>query len=305
MQRLSVLGLAHKPVSLLYNNKPQPQPQRPVAALVAAPAPKPAPAPAPAPAPKPARVTKKAFLVGINYIGTPNELSGCINDVMSMRDLLKTKFGYTSFEIQTDNLPIRPTKTNILAGLNRLISGSVAGDTLFFHYSGHGTLVPDRNSDEPTRLDSAIVPLDFLAKGTILDDDLRAIFCKAPAGVQIFCLVDACHSGTAFDLRYQYTDDSYETVLKQTLTEYKQYPKTPANIMMMSACLDSQYAADTFENNKNCGALTWAFLDVAKPGIKFKYLLKDVNTKLKSSGYSQRPQLSCGNATNAETLLNF
>lgn len=258
------------------------------------------------PVPVPRIPQKKAFLVGINYVGTTAQLEGCVNDVISMHQFLRSKFGYNTFEIQTDYSNIKPTKANIIAGLYRLITGSIAGDTLFFHYSGHGTLIPDRNGDEPTGVDSAIVPLDFSTKGTILDDELRAIFNRVPAGVQVFCITDACHSGSMFDLRYQYTDDSTDQVLRQTLAEYKQYAKTPANIMMLSACLDSQYAADTFENNKNCGALTWAFLEVASnSGMKFKHLLKDVNLKLKSGKYSQRPQLSCGNATNAETVLNF
>lgn len=33
-------------------------------------------------------MTKKALLVSINYPGTPNELHGCVNDVIAMSQLL-------------------------------------------------------------------------------------------------------------------------------------------------------------------------------------------------------------------------
>lgn len=265
---------------------------------------------------------KKALLVGINYVGTSAELRGTINDVNDIRSFLSSKCGYSTFEMQTDNTPVKPTRANILQGLHRLVAGSIAGDSLFFHYSGHGTQVHDRNGDEVSGLDSAIVPLDYKQSGTIIDDQLRAIFNRAPIGVRIFCIVDACHSGSAFDLRYQYTDTSiphptqtqanavYNSnmwTLRQTTTEFKQYPRTPANIIMVSGCLDSQYAADTYENDKFCGAMTWVFLESLKVSttIKCKHLLKDMNARLRMSGYTQRPQLSCGNAFNGDTILNF
>ncbi len=42
---------------------------------------------------------KFALLVGINYIGTPNELSGCINDVIMVRKYLIEKRGYLDSNI--------------------------------------------------------------------------------------------------------------------------------------------------------------------------------------------------------------
>ena len=38
-----------------------------------------------------------AFLVGINYTGTANELYGCINDTKNIQDLLKNKYNFTNF----------------------------------------------------------------------------------------------------------------------------------------------------------------------------------------------------------------
>ena len=274
------------------------------------------PAPRPVSIVSPVRLPiKRALVVGINYIGTSSQLSGCINDVKDMRSILQGK-GYSVISI-TDETHLKPTNANIVASLVQLTTGLLSGDKIVFHYSGHGTQIPDRNGDEPAGLDSAIVPLDYEIAGSISDDTLRAIFSKVPANVDVFSLIDACHSGTSFDSRYQYTDasipDSTQMVpgatynpdlwtLRQMVTEHKQYGKTNANIMMISACLDQQYAADTYENKKFCGALTWAFMETFKvtSSLKYKHLLKDISARLRMGRYSQTPQLSCGLAFNGE-----
>ena len=50
----------------------------------------------------------------------------------------------------TDDQPerLKPTTQNILDSLDWLTSDLKAGDQLFFHYSGHGTQMPDRDNDE-------------------------------------------------------------------------------------------------------------------------------------------------------------
>jgi hypothetical protein len=66
--------------------------------------------------------------------------------------------------------------------------------------------------------------------------------------------------------------------------------------------MDDQTSADTVDaKNLPSGAITNALLEVwAKYGvnIKFKYLLWDIRTSLKKSGYTQIPQLSCSNNIN-------
>ena len=51
-----------------------------------------------------------------------------------------------------------PTKSNIRAGLTRLVKETVAGDSLLFFYSGHGTQVPNFNGREKDGRDEAICP---------------------------------------------------------------------------------------------------------------------------------------------------
>jgi hypothetical protein len=57
-------------------------------------------------------IRKKALLVGINYRNTESELNGCINDIINMKDVLITKFGYSIDDITviTDDTEIKPTR---------------------------------------------------------------------------------------------------------------------------------------------------------------------------------------------------
>lgn len=266
-------------------------------------------------------MSKRALLIGINYRGTAAELAGCIADVYAVERQLRTAYGYSRVEIMTDDTAVKPTRANIEAALTRFVTGVAPGDTLFLHYSGHGTRVQDLNKEEESGQDSAIVPLDYAKAGVILDDALRRLVAaRLPARARLFALLDCCHSGTAFDLRYQYMDMSTPAagvvvapatpyvpdrwVLRQMTREFKAYPRTAADVVMLSGCRDEQTSADSFEDSSPCGALTWAFLRTLRdaPRPKWKHLLKDVNGRLQLKGYSQKPQLSCGLALVGDDL---
>lgn len=152
---------------------------------------------------------RRAVLIGINYINNPTcRLQGAINDAKNMRDFLMQRYGFqdTQILLLTDDSydPNRqPTKQVILAAFQWLLNGVRAGDSLFFHYSGHGSQVHDQNGDEEDMLDETILPLDFKSAGQILDDDLHRYLVKPlPYGCRLTALMDCCHSGTGMDLPY-------------------------------------------------------------------------------------------------------
>merc|ERR1712063_186934 len=101
-------------------------------------------------------------------------------------------------------------KAEILEGCKWLVAGAKSGDSLFFHYSGHGVQVKDTSGDEEEDgFDEAICPADFRASGVIVDDDLHEIMVKnLPEGVKLTALMDCCHSGTGMDLAYIYAAKS-------------------------------------------------------------------------------------------------
>jgi len=86
-----------------------------------------------------------------------------------------------------------------------LVTGCQPGDSLVFHYSGHGSRQRNYNGDEINGYDQALRPLDFEAQGVIVDDEINATIVRPlPCGVKLHAIIDACHSGTVLDLPYLY-----------------------------------------------------------------------------------------------------
>ncbi len=236
---------------------------------------------------------KTAFLVGINYVGTPNELYGCINDTINVRDLLQSKYGFTNILMLNDETPAKPTKQNILSGFRNLLTNANAGDTVFFMFSGHGTCTYDFSGDETDGQDELIVPIDGTTVNTcILDDELNTLVkTTIKPGVKLLALFDSCFSGTVLDLRYTYSkpDNTNES-------------ETAGDVFMISGCTDSQTSADTVApiNGRTMasGAMTYAFLSNINSATSMQDLITKMNVFLQENGYSQRPVLSSGRSVN-------
>ncbi|ONK61509.1 uncharacterized protein A4U43_C08F30670 [Asparagus officinalis] len=143
-----------------------------------------------------------ATLVGCNYFNTRNELHGCINDVQSMHKVLIERFGFKpdNIEILTDapDSPVMPTGANIRQALRQMVDRAEPGDVLFFHYSGHGTLIPavKPHHGSKAKRDEAIVPCDF---NLVTDVDFRQLVDRLPPGVSFTIISDSCHSGGLID----------------------------------------------------------------------------------------------------------
>ena len=98
-----------------------------------------------------------------------------------------------------------PTRAAILQAYRHVVAVSKPGDSIFLHYSGHGTKVKDLNGDEDDGYDEAIMPVDYKKSGIIIDDELNDLIVKRlPAGIHVVALYDCCHSGTVLDLPYEY-----------------------------------------------------------------------------------------------------
>mmetsp|Transcript_3968 Transcript_3968/g.5697 ORF Transcript_3968/g.5697 Transcript_3968/m.5697 type:complete len:245 (-) Transcript_3968:51-785(-) len=98
----------------------------------------------------------------------------------------------------------------MIRAMRWLVQGARAGDSLFFHYSGHGGSVEDKSpeTDEVDGMDETIVPVDFRSAGQIVDDEIHSILVASlPEGVRLTAIMDCCHSETVFDLPFTYTID--------------------------------------------------------------------------------------------------
>lgn len=143
---------------------------------------------------------KWALLIGIDRYPNFAKLTGCINDVQVMRQVLINSFNFSENHVAvlTDE---QATREGILAAMKDLVRRVEEEDVVIFHYSGHGSQMPDREGDEPDGKDETIVPYDsgrkLLPNRDITDDEiylwLKDLTAKTSALTLIF---DCCHSGT-------------------------------------------------------------------------------------------------------------
>jgi len=247
---------------------------------------------------------RRALTIGINYLGSKNELSGCINDSDTFVDILQGQLGFDGEEIQQlrdDRPQLRPTRERMLEALRWLVDGARAGDHLFFHYSGHGSQQACKDgTEEKDGMDDTIVPVDFEEAGQISDDELRTtIVLPLPAGVRLTAVLDCCHSGSALDLPYRAKHAADGDGLEVKRVGAQQAPGTPAEVVMISGCKDSQTSADIggggqVGNTKAAGAMSTALKAVIaeKPQASCQELLTRMRAFLKQKGYAQKPQLT-------------
>lgn len=259
--------------------------------------------------------TKRALLIAINYFGQNGELHGCHNDVDNMQRYLQG-CGYTEFIVMKDDKEgnkssSAPTRANILSAMKSFIASAKAGQTLYIHYSGHGSYLTDQNGEEADCKDECICPVDFKSdahdSGFIRDDDLSTILVKGlPEGVKLRICFDSCHSGSAIDLPFRWVSNN-RMVAENTA-------KINRDVIFISGCMDSQTSADSWFNGQSAGAMTWALLeslyDVQKSGRHaskwtWKELVQAMRMKLRTGQYDQIPQLGLCNAVAAGERLDI
>jgi len=139
---------------------------------------------------------KKALLVGINkYSNAP--LRGCVNDCVMVFQILTSKFGF-----KRENMRILEdydaTKENIVAGLKWLTQGVSSGDTIVFHYSGHGSqvMVDDWTAtEEVDGRDEILVPINISWDNPLRDHEVGAYFKRVPKDCETLVIMDSCLAG--------------------------------------------------------------------------------------------------------------
>jgi hypothetical protein len=220
----------------------------------------------------------------------------------------------------------RATKKGILDRLKWLVKDAKSGDRLLFHFSGHGSQIRDRDGDElKDSLDEIICPHDMDWDGTyIVDDDLKAVFAKLPAGVHLEVLLDSCHSGSATRavpdlgstgnpgaIRQRFLAPPMDILCRQL--DEDDLPVTrmlkaanPENHALFSGCRDNQTSADAYISGTYNGAFSYYFCKHLRDSqglIPRAELLKRLRASLKHENYDQVPQLECPAAWKKKKML--
>ncbi|KAJ4827450.1 hypothetical protein Tsubulata_032969 [Turnera subulata] len=250
----------------------------------------PPPRPALMPLPR-AQGRKRAVLCGVSYFGKSYKVKGSINDVNCMKYFLVERLGFPieSVLMLTENEPnpsMIPTKENIRRALRWLVQGCQPGDSLLFHFSGHGSRQKDYNNDEVDGFDETLCPVDFETEGMIIDDEInRTIVNPLPPGVTLHAIIDSCYSATVLDLPFvcKMNREGYYMWEDQTSSSFK---GTRGGLAVcFSACEDDQISADTtaFAGNTSTGALTFSFLQAMQnePVVTYGRLLNSMRQAIR------------------------
>ncbi|KAL2477471.1 Metacaspase-1 [Forsythia ovata] len=238
---------------------------------------------------------KRAVLCGVSYFGNKYRLNGTVNDVKCMRYFLIQKLGFPSDSIlllsEEESDPcLIPTKQNIRRALRWLVQGCQSGDSLVFHFSGHGSQQLDFNGDEVDGYDETLWPVDHETEGKISDDEINATIVRPlPQGTKLHAIIDACHSGTVLDLQfvcrmnregyYLWEDHGSQSAI---------YKGTNGGLAVsISACDDNQVSEDTtaLSGNTATGAMTYCFIQAVQnePGLTYGRLLNAMRKKIRDT----------------------
>ncbi|KAJ6672127.1 METACASPASE-1-LIKE [Salix viminalis] len=196
----------------------------------------------------------------------------------------------------------RPTKSSMRLAMSWLVQGCRPGDSLVFHFSGHGSQQKDSDGDELDGYDETLCPTDFETEGMIVDDEINAVIVRPLShGVKLHAIIDACHSGTVLDLPFLCRmDKSGDYVWEDHRPRSGAWKGTSGGeVISFSGCDDDQISAETSALSKitSTGAMTYSFIQAIESGHGNTYgsMLKAMRTtihkKINEPGGGKLPSL--------------
>ncbi|EAY25047.1 caspase family protein [Microscilla marina] len=250
-----------------------------------------------------------ALLVGINqYPDGVSNLKGCVQDVQNIHDLLTTQYKVPDAHIRclTD---ADANRAEVIKAFRTHLSQAKAGDTIFFHYSGHGSR---ENAPQefwqyaPNHKNQTLVLADSRAAGglDLANKELAVLLQElAPTKADLVLSIDACHSGGITrgegDLLRQasrqvekegnnrsldsYLEGHYSQMLHRT--GQLEIPIVPH--LVMSACTEYELAQET---RHRTGAFSSALLEALQdPTANYATVFDLARIYLRQWGFSQTP----------------
>lgn len=149
----------------------------------------------------PARADR-ALLIGIDDYAYISDLVGSSTDLRNMHAFTRDVWRFAPDEVKVLR-DSQATRAAILSGIRDwLIAGSRPGDRVLLYFTGHGSLKPDQNGDEPDGFDEALMAYDTRYdeatrqwQGMVIDDEIGPLVDQL-VGREVVILIDACYSGT-------------------------------------------------------------------------------------------------------------
>lgn len=263
--------------------------------------------------------TKKALFIGINEYfpegakesdvrQAPPNLNGCVNDALSMKEIMQTRFGFEEKNMKM-LLNQEATRAQIIKEIENLIYYAKTGDVVFIFYAGHGSQVNNSLSSENDKKDETIVPADaYLGTMDIRDKDIAKLLNKLLAkGVILTVIFDSCHSGSISrdknPPKYRFSPGDSRDVKDDTIPE----PPENNGALIISAARDVEPAKEIKdEHGVAHGGFTASLIKVLldeRPTSSVQNIFNRTEAIMEYNGLVQKPVLAANATRRIGTLL--
>jgi hypothetical protein len=232
------------------------------------------------PDPIPITGDKVALLFGINdYMGSGNDLSGCLNDIDDVEKKLNKEF--PGFQIKKFKDSQVTTQRFVSEIELALLS---AAKLIYIHYSGHGTT---NNATQAL----------YLYNGPLWENAIYDLEDKTPADKRVIAKFDSCFSGGLHDRIFLlgqsfknrfYPMPGIRALINPPLRRFADRDFHKWDIW--AACGPGQTAADAFFNNRANGAYTYFDNKSYNPTTMNCYELTSCVDLLKINSFEQVPE---------------
>ena len=223
------------------------------------------------------------------------DLSGCLNDINVIAEILKGRFSFVADNIYTLK-DQEATRDGILKSLDEMKNKCGKGDVFFFFFSGHGSQEENELSTELDKMDETICPYDaILHYKDIRDKEIATILQGfLDKGVIVTAMFESCHSGSI--ARGIGVEEKMASTSNDIVNDDKVSPLPGKNgALILSAAQEYQTALCKLYDNKVWqGCFTKAFMEVmqkSKADISATDLFSAVSAYLKNSGDPQIPAI--------------
>ena len=168
--------------------------------------------------------TRYAVIVGISdYPGMVNDLNYADDDAIMVAKVLQNFYKYDPLNMQILTSITDTSAANIKSKITDFVNKAVAGDEIFFFYSGHGGAGQADDGDN-NKKDQAIISHDGTNLVYIWDGELATLFAPcAKNGVRVISGFDSCKSGgmvTVGGINSVITTACSENALSMESTKY-------------------------------------------------------------------------------------
>lgn len=218
-------------------------------------------------------------------------LRGCLNDQKKIVARIKRYWSQFVFRLFQDaEATWQKFEEEILKAFEAMPEG-----WLVIHYSGHGTF--KRNPKERDGYSEAF----YFYNGAYADYQVYELMKKKPEKLNVVFILDCCFS-TGITVPRLSGNPTYrhpKFLESDPLPDFFRVTKralipTEEDVdwLVFAACGERETASDACINGEFCGAYTFYFEQVMRPGVFFANWQKDVDKSLPSGDFPQTPSLT-------------